>query len=851
MLRWIWRLYPRSFRDRFGEELERDLELRGATGRPTDARTLLDALGILVRAWLDVATRGGGAGPLVTDLTLAARSLRRAPGYAFAVVTILALALGANTAVFAVTHAVLLRALPYGAPDRVHAIQPSPLTLEGDTWIVDPDFEALPQVEAAALYVDGGGANLELADITRRVTLAQVTEGFFDVLGVPPVLGRVFDPGETDAVVLSHDLWVRAFAADPDVPGRPVDLNGRSYLVAGVMPHGVEFPSAVDLWLPFPTDFEFYSNAIGPSAFALLGPGVSPGAVRTILEERREARSSGEGAPPPGLRRPPVTVTPLREELTGAVRTPLWVLMGIAGLVVVLGCLNLAGLVMSRTARRMDSLSVRRALGASRGRLFSQLITEILILSAVAGVVGLGAASVTADLLTRMLPAETPGLADVAFGVPVILFAGALAILAGFVVGTLPSLHGAWSDERPRNTRSSTDGRSQRRIQAALVAGQVAVAAALVMGASLLGRSLRNLEAVPLGYDLESVLTFRVQLPTGAYPDQAARGAYLANLEDAILGVPGVVAAGATTLLPQQEAMAIGLRLVPDGVEATDVPFAIWVRATSGYFAAIGMEPLRGVPFDRPGSGRWDRVAISEALADAIFPDREAVGARADIDWGRDDPIPTSIAAVMRNVRLRSRHGEPSRVVFSSMEAAPPAALAFAVRAETSPALLAERIRKVVLSVDPSVPPFDLTTTGQAAAREIATERAIAILSGLFGVSALVLAGLGLYGLVAQGLVRRRREFGIRLVLGAPPNRLVRSALIRPLALAALGLLLGVGLALWATSLLASLLFGVSPRDPVTLSVVVAGVLVVTALAAWLPARRIVRIDPAESLQAE
>jgi putative ABC transport system permease protein len=518
--------------------------------------------------------------------------------------------------------------------------------------------------------------------------------------------------------------------------------------------------------------------------------------------------------------------------------------------VVLLGCLNLAGLAMARTFQRSAELSTRRALGASRVRLFSQLILEVLLLSGLAGLAGLGAASLTIDTLTGMLPPETPGLDKVGLAPPVLLFAGGVALLAGFVVGTIPSLFGAWAGAHPRPLRTATTDGARRRTQSVLVIGQVAVATLLVVGAILLGRSLRNLQAVPLGYDLEHVLTFHVQLPSDAYPDVDARRAYLASAEDALRGISGVSAVGASTFLPRQEGLTVGLRLVPVGESRDDAPSATWIQVTPGYFEAMGMQLLQGVPFPGAGADRWDQVVITETLARQLFEDGDAVGARADIDGGTRS-TPTTIGAVVSDIHLRGRQADPTRIVYSSLEASPRAGMGFAVRAAGSPSTLVARVREAALSVDSSVPPYDVTTTGQAAGREIAAERAIAILSRLFSVSALLLTALGLYGVVAQGIAERRRELGIRIVLGAESRRLVQEVLFRPIALTILGLGVGAIAAAWMATLLSPLLFEVSPREPAVFTVVAVGLLAVISLAAYAPARRIVQIDPAESLRAE
>ncbi len=849
ILRWIWRLYPRSFRERFGPELDRDLRIRRDSGHRTREPDVADALTTLARAWLSVGS-AALSGHAITDVTLAVRSLRRAPGYAIGVVAILALALGANTAVFSVTHAVLLRALPYGAPERVYTVQPTPLTIQDDQWRVDPDFTALPHVEAAALYTERGGANARIGEVTARVTLAQVTEDFFRVLDVAPLLGRGFDAGDRDVAVLSYDFWLQAYGGNAGVIGRTLELNGRPYDIIGVMPDDIAFPAAGDLWLTFPTEMGFYTNAVGPSALALLRPGADAGEVAEIINDRAAAQYADADIPP-GFQRPPVRVQPLREKLTGPVRPSLYALMGIAGLVVLLGCLNLAGLVLSRTTQRMSALSIRRALGASRSRLFTQLMAEVLILAGLAGVIGLGTASVTTTVLRGMLPAATPGLEHAGVGFPVLLFSAAMAVLSGLLVGLVPSLHGAWAGEDGRPSRTSTDDRRRLRAHDVLVVGQVAVAAILVAGASLLGSSLRNLEAVPLGYDVEHVVTFQVRLPEVSYPDDAARAGYLGNLQEGLRGLAGVRAVGATTFLPHQDVMSIGLRLSSVGGGRNGATVATWIQVTSGYFDAIGTRAVGGTPFDEPTSGRWDRVVISESLAQAVFGDAAPDGAAAEVWRGGESSTPTVIDAVVSDVRLWGRDGQPSRMIYTNLEVSPPAYLSFAVRTEGEPTLLMEGVRQVTRAVDPSVPPYDVSTTGLAAAGEIVTERAVALLSRLFSASALILAALGQYGLVAQGLARRRRELGIRLVMGAHPGQLVRSALVRPVRLAVLGLAVGVGAALWAARFLAPLLFDVEPYDPAALFIVVVLVLAVATAAAYLPARRIARIDPTESLRAE
>lgn len=845
LIRLIWALYPARFRRRFSGEFAHDLRLprRGRRGSLT---LVFDAVATLIRLWAGELRRGLPATASAADLRLAWRGLRHSPGYSLIVVAILAFALGGNTAVFSVAHAVLLKGLPYGDSDRVVGVSPTPLTLVDDAWSVDPDFVALEQVEAAALYVDGGGANLTRDGGTSRVSLAQVTEDFFRVLGVDALLGTELMGRGDRAVVLSHAFWVQSFGADPAAVGRELELNGRTYRIAGVMPARVAFPSPVDLWLPFPTEFEFYSSAYGPEGLALLADGADVGALRTIVEDRVRAKYADRDY------QPPIRITGLRDQLTGEVRAPLLVLLAIAGLLVLLGCLNLAGVVLSRNAARAGELSVRRALGAGRLRLFAQLVVEVAVLAGLGGVASLATAAASAGLLRRMLPGGTPGLDGGAVSVPVLGFAAAATAGAALAVGVLPALQGAFVGERPHAGHATTEDRRSKRLQAGLVVVQVALAFVLVAGATLLGRSLRNLEAVPLGYDLDRVLTFQVRLPEGAYPDDEAVRGYLRDVKQGIGGIAGVVDVGTTTFLPQQQAMSMGLRMRPSGAGEEEGRLVTWVQVDRDYFRAVGIPVLEGRPFAAPGESAagFDRLVINRTLAERMFPGGGAAAGR-NVTLQSRSTIEARVEAVVGDVHLFDQRSAADDIIYTDIGLSPSRFLGFAVRSQGDPASLAERVRAVAAAVDPKIAPFNLATTAQSAARQIAVESAVARLSMIFSVSALGLAALGLYGLVSQGIVRRRRELGIRLALGARPAGLVRNAMAGPLLLTVLGLIGGLVAALAAAGPVAPLLFEVAPRDPMLLAGVVAAVVGVAALSSFVSGRAALAVDPVESLRAE
>jgi predicted permease len=855
LVRLVWRLYPRPYRERFGAQLQDYLAQLHRSGRGPGPHVLVDAVVTLARSWArEVARSGSAVGCLAGEVGRTTRSVRRSPGYALVVIGILSLSLGVTTAVFSVSHAVLMGALPYNEPERVFRVQPTQQDLTADGWVPDVAFAALPQVEATALYFEGAGANLAAGGTVERVSLVQVTGDFFGVLGVDLLLGPGFsaDPASPERAVLSHDLWTRAFGADRDIVGASIELNGRGYQVVGVAPADAAYPAGTDLWLPTPLVYEFYGGALGPSSIARLARESDAAVVGSILREwiaEQYADRPAEYGPPP-----PARLVSLESDLVGPARAPLGVLLAISGLVLLLGCLNLAGVAVSRTSARADELRVRLALGAGRSRVFAHVLGEALTLAVIGGLASLAVARVAFRLVVSWLPPETPRLDAVGLSGPVLAFAAVGAVVAGLVVGVLPAFQGAAvRGGLSRSGRGASDDRRAVRLQSALVAGQVALACVLVAGASLLGRSLSALAAIPVGYDVERVLTFKVRLPAGAYPDEGAQGAYLASVIEELQRMPGVRAAGATSRLPLSEGFGVGLRVWLPGTSEEDATNVSWVNASEGYFDAMGLAVLGPGIASAPGQDVFAEIALSRAVVQELFGDGDAVGQRVNVRvFGREEPVLATLVAVVGDFRLGSPEAaEPSRVMFTSLEPKPVPFLGFAVAATGEPAELAGRVREVLAGLDPSVPAFELRTTREAVRREVASRRALALLSGAYGVAALLLAALGLYGLVAQGVARRRRELGIRIALGARVGRLVGRAVGRALALAILGLALGIPVSIFLGGLARSLLFRVDPGDPVALAAVAVLMAGVAALAAYLPARGVGRLDPVETLRSD
>jgi putative ABC transport system permease protein len=787
------------------------------------------------------------------DLRFALRVMRRRPLHAAVAVGTLGIALGANASVYSVAQATLFRTLPYEAPDRVVSVEGSmDYVLEPSEalgWEVTEDFRTMPGIRAAGLYVPGGGANLVAGDGASRLTLTHVSENFFEVLGVRLPLGsghlRVEDP---NSVVISHRLWVDAFGADPDILGHAIELDGSRFAVVGVAPPGVAFPGETDVWIPQPLRYEFLTGATSPTFVARL----TEAAVRTDVEALlRERTPSSDVETPPGLSGPPPpSLVPLRDVLVEEVERPVRILMLAAGLVLLLGSLNLAGVTVSGLLGREAEIRVRLAVGGARARVFRQIFVETLVVGFAGASLAAFLAVAGVDVLVASLPGAVPGLADATVGPGTVVAVAALALAACVVIGVVPALQAVSRGAALASSARSTQTRRQIRLQGGLIVAQVTVALVLVVGAGLLSESLRRLMAVPLGIDTENVLTARVQLGSSAYPGAQERALYVDRALEALAGLPGATAAGAVSALPLSHAMGIGF-----GMKRTDEPddarrFAVWLTATPGYFQAIGNRFLKGRAFSDPGDEASDEVVLSRAAAVAVAGSADVVGATIHLRRGRGSWVPVVVRGVTEDVLRAGPDGSPTPIVYEPMKGSA-TGIGLVLRAEGNPEDLAAVVDRRLRTVDPATPPFAIRTTGQALAQELASRRSLSIASSFFGLMAVVLAALGLYGLMAQAVLRRRREIGIRIALGAAGRRLVSDTLRRALALALVGVLMGLPLAVWGATFLEEVLFEVSAADPRILVSAPLFILAVALVASWAPARRAGAMDPMEIVNTE
>lgn len=830
-----------------------------AAARRRARRAVLDCARTVVRTRTVALARTLRRPPIATGTAAAAlrhtaRSLRTRPLQAAVVVGTLALAIGANAVLFSATESLLLRPLPYAGAEQVVRVRgASVVSFRGDgRFAVDEVFDGAPGVAATAFYTPEGSATLT-GTRNRRVRLAHVSPDFFEVLGVAPSLGGGMRglPVDTRGALLGHDLWRTDFAADPGVLDRDVVLNGIAYPIVGVMPPDVRFPGDVDLWLSYPAEFEFLGGAFGAEAIGRLHPGADPSPVLEALERDRaeqmgEAPVGAEGRRPP----PPIELQSLPELLTGGVRQPILLLFGAAVVVLLLGALNLVSVWVGAMVERAAEFRTRRALGASRGRLVAQVVAETTALSALGGIAALGVAALGTRVLAGRLSADLVGATGLGVTPGTVVFALALALGLGVGAGLVAAVRGGTS-----GAAGSRGGlvRGRARLDSALVVGQGALALVLLVGSLVTARSLHRLVEVPLGFDTEATVSLTVRVPAAEASDGAAVLAYADALLARLSEVPGVATVGFTSRLPLSTGTAAGATFRRAGTPDSTAVGSLMATASPDYFVAAGIPVIAGLGLEEePAEGE---VVVNEALARALFDTPgEAVGAtieEARYSGGSVEWAPVRIRGVVGAVRAAGPRNPAGPSHYLAPDRWPVREIGFAAEVRGDPAALVPDVLAAALEVNPRIVPFDVRTLGEAAARYVRTDRTLSRVIAGFSTAGLLLAALGLYGAVARSVASRRRELGVRLAMGADPSRLVRQVVHRGLRLGGLAVLCGVPVALVTSSALESRLFETSAHDPALIALAAVVVALVAAVAAWLPARRITRIDPRESLRAE
>jgi predicted permease len=811
---------------------------------------------------------------LLQDLKLAIRTLLRKPGFAAVTILTLAIGIGANAAIFSAVRAVLLRPLPFPQPDQLVQIysttQARPSARGGtasppdfvDWRMQATSFQEMAAVNAGSIPWSGHGA-------AEQVPYAMVTGSFFTVLGIPAAVGRPIAyeddaMGGPDVVVISHQLWTRRFGARRNVVGQTMTLDGTARRIVGVMPPGFSYPLSSELWVPlrFTTDtLTTQRGAHYLDVIARLKPDVALAAAQeemsTIVGRLSQAfpRTNASKA---------VAVFELRDALSGNVKPAMFVLLAAVGFVLLIVCVNIASLTLTRASSRARELAVRSALGAGRARLVNGLLAESLVIAVVGGAAGL----VVAQWATQAIAALDAGL-----GIPlldqtrvdgvVIAFTAAVALIAALAFGTLPAWHASSRLDVAQRIRedatTTTAGRERQRLRAGLIVAETALAVMLLVGAGLLMRTFIQIVSVDLGFDTARVQTFSLTLPESTYPTPQARAQVIDTLVTRLAARADVESAGAIFGLPLTNFGYTITTSTVDGRRLTDQEQeqrSLQVRVvTPDYFRTMGIPIVRGRGFsdgDRLGSPSV--AVINETAAQLLWPDADPLGHTLTIGTrlGQGgEPGGGLVVGVARGIRDFGPTGPIRPTIYLAHSQFPIDFLTVTLKGRTDSAALVEPARALLASIDPNLPMFRVRTMDQFAANAVAQPRLYLSLIGLFALSAIVLAAIGIYGVLAHGVAHRTREIGIRLALGARRGEVVTLVVRQAVMLAATGLGVGLVLALAAGRLIERLLFGVEPQDPLTYAAV-AGVLLVIALAAsYLPARRAARIDPISALRYE
>ena len=801
------------------------------------------------------------------DLLYALRALRKKPLFSTIAILTLALGIGANAAIFSVVNGVLLQPLPYPTPDRLMFL-----------WTYNPrqgfdkDVGTFPNYEdwrrqstsfeQMAAYF-GSGFTLTGAGDPVRLRGAFVTTNFFDVFGVAPALGRRFGPADGTAggsrvIILSHGLWQSRFGGDRSIIGRTIMLGGLPHEVLGVMPPQFAHPENAVLWAPLaPTErFAELLQSRGSYWLTIVGrlkPDVSRSTAQSEMDviaaalERQYPANAGIG----------VRLVPMHEEIVGDVRLPLLIVLGAVSFVLLIACANVANLLLTRAAARRQELAIRVALGAGRGRIVRQMLTESLVLAVGGGVAGLALAAWGIAALQSLAPANVPRLDHISVDAAVIAYTSVAVIVTALLFGLAPAVQSAKTptgESLKEGSRTGAEGAHARRMRAAVATFQVAVALVLLIGAGLLVRSFMAMRQVRLGFDPGNVLALQIDLPGARYPSDAQVAAFFGDLASRLRALPGVESVGLSSsillsALPQSASLSVEGRPPVDRNERnTPVPYD---SMTADTFKTLRIPLVKGRLFsdqDSPSSLRV--VVVNESFVRRFFPDGDALGRRVTFgDPGDARTNWSTIVGVVADTRRGGLEREPWAEVYFPMSQAPDSRMFVLVRTTGDPLSIARAAQGAVWAADRDQPIASVRTVDQILATSQANRRFTAYLLGLFSIVALVLAAIGIYGVMAYSTAQRTQEIGVRMALGASRGIVLRMVLVDGLVIAGLGLAIGLSAALILSRYMSSLLFGIGTRDPITFMVLPLALLAIAVIATLIPAARAARVNPIVALR--
>ena len=814
------------------------------------------------------------------ELRRKVRSLRHAPGFTAVTIFTLAVGIGANAAIFSVVNGVLLRPLPYPNEARVVGV-----------WHRAPGLDIPRLQQAEETYVlyrerarsfqeiglgDDFEGNLTGVGEPERVPAARVTSSMFTVLAVPPALGRTFsaeddEPGGPDLAILSHGLWARRFGSDPNVLGKTIELNGVAREIIGVMPADFrDLYGDTRLWIPYRIDREALPTvSFSMEAVGRLAPGVTAeeaeAELSRILPELPRAFPGGITSKMLEDTRMSALVHPLREDVAGDMARVLWILLAVAGCVLLIACANVANLFMVRAEGRARDIAVRTALGADRGDIIRHFLGDSVLLGFLGGAGGLVLAYVAVRALVAFGPAELPRLEAIRVDGGVIIFTAAISLLAGLLFGAVPLAKYGRPDllaSLKEGGRGGSAGRETHRLRNVLVAGQVALALLLLIGSGLMARSFWKLREVEPGFAGEGVLTFRLSLPSASHPEPGDVSRFYEQLRDRLGGMPGVEAVGASSAVPLAEGESNDALLLEDyPLEPGALPEVVrTVYADPGYFRTLGIPLLGGRAFEPDDYRTPRRVAVvSASMARHYWPEGGAIGHRIAPGLGEDQRSDWyTVVGVVGDVHDTALDEPADEIVYYPTTSIDAARDTFAIRTRTlavrsagAPLTLAPAVREAVWSLDANLPVVNLRTTGMIVSRSMSRMTFTMVLLGIAALVALLLGTVGLYGVVSYVVSQRTREIGVRMAIGARPDDVRRMVVRQGLVVSGLGAAVGLGAAFALTRVMSALLFGVSATDPVIFAAVPIVLIATAAGAAYVPARRASRVDPMEALRHE
>jgi len=812
---------------------------------------------------------------LISDIRHALRVLRHSPGFAATAIAVLALGIGASTAIFSVINAVLLEPLPFPEPDRIVVLMNS--TPQGNFEASSvPKYNVWrrqTQVLTDIAAYDTGGPGINLSgDRPEQVKGIHASKEFFPLFGVGTVLGRTFTadedrPGGGKPVVLSEGLWRRRYGSDPGMVGKSISLGGEPYTVIGVVAHSFAIAPPPDLYLPFQADPNSTNQGHYFQSAARLKPGVSLSAAKAALNlaggEFRRLYPNAIGP------KDSFTVDSMRERVVSGVRTSLYVLLGAVGCLLLIACANVASLLLARATGRSREIAIRAAIGAARGRIVRQLLTESVLLALVGGVLGLVLGVVGVRLLLAVnpgnIPRLVPGGGGVTLDTQVLLFTLALSILTGILFGLAPAMHASRVDLNStlkEGSSRSGSGLRQNKARGVLVVAELALAVVLLIGAGLLIRTFAALHSVVPGFDSHNVLTVETALTGAKYQKTAGITLMADQVLERVHAIPGVEAAAASSYLPLDG--GLGLGFIIEGRPLTDGPAhggAAWNYVTARFFDCFKIPLSRGRVFtDRDDAASTPVVIVNQAFARRYFKDQDPIGQRLIIGSGMGPDFtqpPRQIIGVVADARDGGLNSDPQPATFVPLSQVGDAYMAlnntfmplrWIVRTRVAPYSLLGQVQGAFQEAA-GLPVFHVRSMEQIVAGSTARDRFNTLLLGTFAFFAILLASIGLYGLMAYSVEQRRLEFGIRLALGANFGQLRAMVVGQAMLLAAVGILIGLGAAFGLTRYLATLLFQVKPNDPAIFVSVPVILAVVALLACYLPARRATRVSPVEALR--